>query len=279
MKGLVTAGQVLRFVWTHPANRGRRARALVQALAYQLKARRGEVVVAHLGRTSVIEVHRGSHSASSCVYANPPDYPEMTFWARVLRPGDLFVDVGANVGVYSVWAADLGAKVVALEPIPDAANQLVRNMHLNEYPVELHRVAAADSAGVGRITLDRGTMNSLTDSDSASSLEVRLVPLDEVIGDRVVRGIKIDVEGAEHLVMRGMRRALAEQRVDYIQLEWNERSLELLHEDRSPIASLLESYGYELARPTASGALVRTSDAAFGADMFARRPIDDDTRP
>ena len=40
----------------------------------------------------------------------------MLVWQQALRPGDLFVDVGANIGSYAIWAADLGADVIALEP-------------------------------------------------------------------------------------------------------------------------------------------------------------------
>ena len=53
------------------------------------------------------------------VYGNPPNYPEMVTWRQVLRPADLFVDVGANIGSYSIWAGEMGANVIALEPADD----------------------------------------------------------------------------------------------------------------------------------------------------------------
>ena len=72
--------------------------------------------VARLGEHSSLWVDLHRAGASKVVYGNLPDYPEMLIWQQVLQSGDLFVDVGTNVGSYTIWAADLGAEVVALEP-------------------------------------------------------------------------------------------------------------------------------------------------------------------
>jgi len=53
--------------------------------------------------------------SARAVLGNPPDAPEMRAWRRILRPHDLFVDVGAHVGLYSIWALDAGATVIAAE--------------------------------------------------------------------------------------------------------------------------------------------------------------------
>ena len=70
--------------------------------------------LARLGDRSVLWAGLHRPGASKVVYANPPDHPEMIVWRRVLRPGDLFLDVGANVGSYTIWAGELGADVIAL---------------------------------------------------------------------------------------------------------------------------------------------------------------------
>ena len=63
---------------------------------------------ARLGEKSVIwaDLHRSG--PSRVVYATRPDYNEMLAWRNVLQPGDLFVDVGANVGSYATWVAEFG---------------------------------------------------------------------------------------------------------------------------------------------------------------------------
>ncbi|HET9444492.1 MAG TPA: FkbM family methyltransferase, partial [Acidimicrobiales bacterium] len=93
--------------------------------------------------------------------------------------------------------------------------------------------------------------------------------LDAVLGDRVAAGVKVDVEGAEALVLAGATRALSERRIKVLQLEWNECSADLLGQDRAPVAELLRGHGYRLYRPDRTGALVAVSDAGYGPDVFA----------
>jgi len=195
-----------------------------------------------------MEVRRGDVAAMKCLYANPPD-PEMEIWAAWLRPGDLFVDVGANSGAYTLWAADLGANVIAIEPSPKAYRQLRKNLDLNGYRVEVIAAAAGDRSGMITVTADLGTMNHLSLDSHLAGDQVPMITLDDVIGDRDVAGVKVDVEGAERLVLNGATRALREHRIRLLQLEWNSSCWELMGESREPVRILLESMGYALARP------------------------------
>jgi FkbM family methyltransferase len=61
----------------------------------------------------------------------------MMAWRRILKPGDLFVDVGANVGAYTLWAIDCEARVIAVEPNAETAERLRRNIALNSFEVEV----------------------------------------------------------------------------------------------------------------------------------------------
>ena len=78
------------------------------------------------------------------------------------------------------------------------------------------------------------------------------------------------VEGFELDVLRGCARALAEQRIGLIQLEWNAMSQFSQGIDRRPVAALLARYGYQLLRPDATGHLGPVTDPGFGPDIFAR---------
>jgi hypothetical protein len=124
-------------------------------------------------------------------------------------------------------------------------------------------------------TKDLDTLNRLVVGDSIGVSEaVHAVPvetLDAVVGERSVAGLKVDVEGAERLVLEGARRALAEHRISLLQLEWNSASLSVLGEDRSPVAELLTSSGYRLYRANLDGTLSPVGDRpTYGADVFAR---------
>lgn len=107
---LRTSFEVVRFIWLHPANKGRRLRQLAAAASFQARGRiLRRPTKARIGERSFITAELHQTAASRAVYANPPDWPEMLVWRRRLKPRDLFVDVGANVGIYTVYAGDLGA--------------------------------------------------------------------------------------------------------------------------------------------------------------------------
>jgi hypothetical protein len=133
--------------------------------------------------------------------------------------------------------------------------------------------ALGEAEGTLRLTTQLDNQNHLLlspDFEERESEEVPVLTLDGLIGERTIDGLKVDVEGAELLVMKGAQRLLARQRIKLIQLEWNESSLALLKQDRMPIAELLSSYGYALFRADEQGHLVPLSDLGFGADVFAK---------
>jgi FkbM family methyltransferase len=265
---VTTATAVVRYVWEHPSNAGHRPRALLRMAGYQARARLlRRRVLARLGERSRLWVDLHRTGASMVMYANPPDRPEMLAWRQALRDGGLFIDVGANVGTYTIWAAELGAEVIALEPAADTFGLLTENVALNGYRVQAVQAAAGAQCGTARFTSGRDAGNCL---DPDGPVETRLVTIDSLIGGRRAAGMKIDVEGFEIEVLRGCARALAEHRIGLIQLEWNAASEQALGTDRRPVAELLARHGYQLYRPGPDGLLEPAGDLGFGADIFAR---------
>jgi FkbM family methyltransferase len=263
------AAGVVDFIWNHPTNRGKRLSALMKAAEFQFRGRvlKQRMVVAIGVRSQMwAELHRTA--SSKVVYANPPDI-EMLTWQHLLRPGDLFIDVGANVGAYSLIAAEAGATVIAAEPDAGTAARLRENAALNGYGVEVLVKAIGASEGIAAFTVGLDTVNRF---DSGGGAQVEVCTLDGVLGNRHARGVKIDVEGFEMDVIRGVRSALAEHRIDLLQLEWNSASVKATAQHREPLAALLSSFGYLLHRPDAAGRLHPISDYGFGADVFAVAP-------
>jgi FkbM family methyltransferase len=265
---LALGAGIVRYVWGHPANSGRRVQAVVRAARYQAQARLlHRRSIAQLGERSRLWVDLHRTAASMVLYANPPDLPEMLVWRGALRDGGLFVDVGANVGAYTIWAAELGAEVIALEPAADTFALLKENIALNGYQVTAIRAAVGDHCGTARFTAGLDAGNSLSPD---GPVVTELVTVDTLIGDRWVTGMKVDVEGFEIDVLRGAARAMADRRIGLIQLEWNRMSTVSLGADRSPVAELLADYGYRLYRPDLAGRLVPVAEPGFGTDVFAR---------
>lgn len=264
---------VLRYIWTHPSNSGRRLRTIARALRYQMRARLfHKPTIEPIGERSRFIAYPETGLAG-LVYANPFEWREIGLWRRTLKPGDLFIDIGANIGSYTLWAIELGATVIAIEPSPRSATMLRENLSLNGYTAEVIEAAIADFSGSARMTSDKGALNHLVLGDGADAgvtdrVEVRT--LDEVLGDRVAAGVKVDVEGAEPLVVRGAIRAFTEHRIKLIQFEWNPYSKIRFGEERRETAAFLESLGYEFFRPGDHGGIIPLQTPGPAWDVFAR---------
>ena len=150
-----------------------------------------------------------------------------------LPPGGTFVDVGANWGYFTLvgaHAVGAGGRVVALEPDPRVHAELLANVARNGIrTVTVLPVAASDRKGEavlsGYAEADRNRgVSSLVAAPAgdAPSFAVRTAPLDDLLDELGVDSVdlvKIDVEGAEELVVRGMARGLADGRYRRILVE------------------------------------------------------------
>lgn len=263
----IRAGMV-PLILNHPANRGKGGRVLVASAALYARSRlTGKPIETQVGGARML-AHVGVSTSTRPVYGSPPDWNEMHAWKRLLSAGDHFVDVGASVGIYSLWAADLGASVTAIEADPASLDLLRENIALNP-GLDIKVVAAAVSAQPGRIEFNVGQWGF---GSIGAGREVDAVTLDGILGDGYARGVKIDVEGYEQQILEGATRVLAERRVDALQLEWNQRSLSAVGADRRPVADMLEGAGYVLTRADEQGCLHPVPNLDFGADVFAVLP-------
>lgn len=218
-----------------------------------------------IGDRSRLVLYKGETNAPHAVMHNPPNWPDMLIWKNMLKPGDLFIDVGANIGVYSVYAAEQGAEVIAVEPNTRNAGRVREHLQLNGYDGQVVQKALSDKPGVVHITENLDSLNHLVDS---GGVEVEATTLDDIVGSRTA-GVKIDVEGAEALVLAGARVALAERRLDPIQLEWAVDP-HMVDTDRSPVLAILNEYGYRLYTANRDGTLSLVDGTPSALNVFAR---------
>jgi FkbM family methyltransferase len=181
---------------------------------------------------------------------------------RLVDPGELVLDVGANIGYMTgllATAAQPGGRVVAYEPNPTAYQRLVANIGRWQgkklAAIDVRDAAVSDRNGTAPLTVpergDEWAALGTAPTERAGSgphrtVEVRTVTLDDEIGDAHVGVLKLDVEDHEPAALRGAWTALAERRIR-----------ELVFEDHAPYPSettkLLEGHGYVIfdlaARP------------------------------
>lgn len=136
------------------------------------------------------------------------DFNNLTLIRSLLRDDSelVFFDVGANIGTYTLTASETGALVIAFEPHPATFMALEQNVMLNERTnVVLHNMAVADHDGFTAFTdLNEGALNRI---DAAGDLEVPCLQLatvfEQIQPKKAV--VKVDVEGAELEVMKGLQ--------------------------------------------------------------------------
>lgn len=207
----------LRFILSHPLNQGNAAGALARYVRWQVGSRLspGPVAVPFVDDARLL-VTPGMTGATGNVYCGLHEFEDMAFVLHVLRPGDLFLDVGANVGSYTVLAGKaVGADVVSVEPVQTTFVRLLDNIRLNgiETSVDALEVCLGGEPGTVRMTVDTDTVNRVVGADDgAAGRETRDVPqmrLDDALRGRVPTVAKIDVEGYEPEVLRGAEATLA----------------------------------------------------------------------
>jgi hypothetical protein len=100
---------VLKYIWNHRANNNRRLTVIIYGVAWQLYKRiTGYHFDIKIFYNIKIRCYPNSTSASSLIYCSGmPDFHEMRFMKDYLRKGDGFIDVGANIGAYTLLAASL----------------------------------------------------------------------------------------------------------------------------------------------------------------------------
>lgn len=247
--GLISS---LRFINEHPLSRGRRLRNLAGFFTWQVGARLvpGPVLTQFVG-SAVLFAKPGMTGATGNVYVGLHEFEDMSFVLHALRPDDIFADVGANIGAFTVLAsAVVGARSVAFEPADQAYGWLCRNIAINGIGerVRTRQAAVGSKSGTVSFTQNLDSVNHVaTDEETEASREVTaripILTLDEAFGDEVPAIMKIDVEGFEAEVIRGGSRVLGNQRLQGIVMELNGSGARYGH-DETALLSRLGEFGF-----------------------------------
>lgn len=217
----------LNFIAKHPLNERRKLKAVRRWFFWQIGSRLvpGPVAVEFVNDTMLL-VSPGMTGATGNVYTGLHEFQDMAFVLHLLRRGDIFVDVGANVGAYTVLAGGLGARCISIEPIKSAYDNLILNIRLNGIGniVDARNIGVGSHEGVLKFTKEFDTVNHVVvDSQSSHGtlIEVEVDTLDNVIAELQPVLIKIDVEGFETEVVAGAKRVLSNKSLLAVIMELN----------------------------------------------------------
>lgn len=242
------------FIWKHPLSRGRRVENYWRFIAWQLSSRwaSGPLVVPFVAGARM-RLKRGLSGATGNIYVGLHEFEDMAFVMHVLRPGDLFVDIGANVGSYTVLAGAVSnAHCIAIEPVPETYRWLLGNVEINGIAdrVTTLNIALGSEPGVLQFTAHLDAVNhvaSHTEMSDPRCINVPVRTLDEVVGERRPYLVKMDVEGFESEVLKGGRGTLADPALHGILMELNGSGFRYGYDENTLVQAMLQ-LGFRLSR-------------------------------
>lgn len=197
--------------------------------------------------TSSLLLKSGDTGLTGNLYTGLADYEEMSFLLHFLRDQDLFIDVGANLGSYSILAGGVvGAECVAFEPHPLTCKRLERQALINEIEnISVIQKGVGDENGVSSFSANYDTMNRvILGIPGTSTVQINITTLDSHFANlNRTSLVKIDVEGYEQKVLKGARNIFTSDEVQAIIIETN-GSTETYDSSNNELSETLASYGF-----------------------------------
>ena len=199
--------QIVAYWTQHPLAKKRLLTVFMKFLWWQLICRLKKTVIVSFASKSKLAVTRGMTGATGNIYCGLHEFEDMGFILHALRKSDHFLDIGANIGSYSILAAsEIGATVDCFEPVPSTFRFLTQNIQINhlESNCAAHNQGIGDSNTTLQFTDDRDTVNHVIPHGSnRKGIEVPVQRLDDLQLPEKNLLAKIDVEGFERYVIEG----------------------------------------------------------------------------
>jgi FkbM family methyltransferase len=216
------ANYLARLIATHPLTRDAPLSAWGRFAWWHLRSRlHNEILFQWIGGQR-LAVRRGMTGATGNIYLGLHEFADMMLALHFLRRDDLFLDIGANVGSYTVLASGVCRSTTwAFEPDPTTLRHLKRNVAINKLHdlVTVHECALGPTQGEVPFTIGLDSVNKVAQANDTNVRIVRQEPLDNLIGTSQPIMIKMDVEGYEESALRGARALLASPCLKVIELE------------------------------------------------------------
>ena len=217
---------VIRWIIRQPLNRGNKQKALKRFLQWQLNVRINPypIILPWVNGVKLI-VKRGMTGATGNLYAGLHDFEDMSFLLHLLRDEDMFMDIGSNIGSYTILASGaIRCRSIAIEPIPSTYEHLKNNIAVNrmEDRVEALNIGLGSKHSTLLITNTQDTVNHVAVDGEKDTTEVSVQTLDGILKSCTCPLlIKIDVEGFETEVLLGGKNTLNNPDLKAVIIELN----------------------------------------------------------
>lgn len=245
MKSLINP---VRYIINHPLNKEAKLLALFRFIGWQVQSRIvNKEFIKNYGQKSKLYIKNGWTGATGNYYCGLHEFPEMGFMLHFLRKGDYFFDIGANIGSYTILAGvENEANVISIEPIPSTFKRLTNNIKLNNLSksVKAYNIGLGDSDSILKFTTSHDTINHVAKDYDKDVVEVQVSSFDNKFEIESISLMKIDVEGFETMVLKGMSKSLNNQNLKAIIIELNGSGGRYDFDEKS-IVNTLYDYGFQ----------------------------------
>jgi FkbM family methyltransferase len=216
--------KIIKFIFNHPFNSDNRISGVLRFFKWQLNTKLNPYPIVYpFTENSKLIIWKSLNGATGNLYCGLMDYYDMGFLLHFLRSTDLFIDVGANIGAYTVLASgEIGASTISIEPIPSTYKILIDNILINriQNKVQALNIGLGKSKMKIKFTKSMDTVNHVATDNEIDTIEVEVDTLDSVT-NLIPTLIKIDVEGFETEVLNGAEKILNNKDLKAIIIELN----------------------------------------------------------
>jgi FkbM family methyltransferase len=229
-------------------NKNKKIHSLINYFKWQINCRINDFPIIYtFTSNSKLIVYKGMAAATGNYYCGLMEFNDMAFLLHFLREEDLFIDVGANIGSYTILASgEIGSKSISVEPIPSTFKSLEDNIQINKLSskVKALNIGLSSTAGSLKFTKSMDSVNHVATDADIDIIDVYIDTLDNILLlESAPSIIKIDVEGFETEVLLGAKNTLKADNLKAIIIELN-GSGQRYGYDEIKIHEMLLDYGF-----------------------------------
>lgn len=238
----------IKTILDHPLSRRNEHIAILNLLKWQIRIRlNGSSIIIPWIQDSSFICGKGETGLTGNIYTGLFEFEEMSFLIHALSPREIFVDVGANVGAYTILASQvIKSRSISFEPIPETVKRLEKQIQLNriEELVDVRPMGVGSTNNPLAFTTNSDTTNKVSIDSGVENAEFfKVTTLDEDLTGDGPYFLKIDVEGFEYSVLEGSKNILKSGKIMAIIIELNQNGEKFGHTN-DEIHEVLNSHGY-----------------------------------
>lgn len=224
-KYLVQSLTIIKNIFYHPSNKSERFKRIIRFFKWQIFKRIWKVPVLAESGEKIFIAYSDCTYSSMLFYFKTPEYEELNILKGFNNVGSaIFLDVGSNIGYYSVMLGNLFSSVHAFEPNPTAMKRLKVNALLNDIHVHTNQVGISSETGQMYLALNESVDPTahLVSTSGGNTIGIYVITLDSYIEMKNLKGdivMKVDVEGFELEVLKGAKKSLLKKMFSIIQIE------------------------------------------------------------